>query len=67
MTLSWWRRGASYELRSHDGKILWAVISRRCPFYRVRLYGGAASQNKRTATLRQAMDMAIEWHNQRTA
>lgn len=65
MTLQWWRRGDSYELRSHDGKVLWAAINRRCPFYRIRLYGGPTSQSKRTATLRQAMDMAIEWANEK--
>lgn len=67
MTLQWWRRGAIYELRSHDGKKLWAVISRRCPFYRVRLYGEPASQSKRTSTLRQAMDMAVDWTRQRVS
>lgn len=66
MTLEWWKRGETTELRSHDSALLWASIVRQAPFYRVRLHNGPGSHIKKAGSLRAAKEIALDWHNQRT-
>lgn len=66
MTLQWWKRGEETELRSHDGRVLWASIHRQAPYYRVRLHQGPGSQIKKTGSLRAAKELALDWHHERT-
>lgn len=67
MTLEWWRKGQQLQLRSHDGKIIWATIDRVAPFYRIRLLNGPASQLKKAGSLRAAKAIAEDWFDQRTS
>lgn len=70
MKVEWWRRGEQTELRSHDGAVIWASISRVSPYYRVRLLNGPGSHLKKAGSLRAAKAIALEWCeeqiNQRT-
>lgn len=70
MTLELWKRDEKFEVRSHDGSIIWARIERVAPYYRVRLLNGPGSQLKKTGSLKAAKDLAVEWAreqiNQRT-
>jgi hypothetical protein len=62
---AWFRRGDNRELCSGDGR-LWVRITRTCPSYRVRFFGGPMSMMTKVGTLREAIALGVDWYYERT-
>lgn len=59
MTAEWRREGG--RLLLVQGGVVWGVVERKAPFWRVRLTGLPGSRLKRAGSLSTAKSLCVDW------